>query len=141
MKIACRSVAGDPNELIEAALRAYGEEGVEGMLPYVHPEFTMTTTPDIAAEPDTYEGHDGLRRYFGSFLEVMDEVRIEPTEIEPRGDSVRMEFDLVAIGKATGIEVRQQGHAIWELDDDLLRRVRFFRTSEEARSAFDEAGS
>jgi ketosteroid isomerase-like protein len=133
-------VAGDPKELIESALRAYGTDGVEGMLPYVHPEFTMTTTADIAAEPDTYEGHDGLRRYFGSFLEVMDDVRIEPTEVEPRGERVLMEFDLVATGKATGIEVRQQGHAIWELNDDRLRRVTFFRTAGEARAAFGEAG-
>jgi ketosteroid isomerase-like protein len=140
MKIACRSVAGDPSELIEAALRAYGSEGVEGMLPYVHPEFTMTTTAEVAAEPDTYEGHDGLRRYFGSFLEVMDDVRIEPTEVDPRGDRVLMEFDLVATGKATGIEVRQKGHAIWELQDGKLRRVTFFGTAEKARAAFGEAG-
>lgn len=108
------------------------------MLPYVHPEFTMTTTAEIAAEPDTYEGHDGLRRYFGSFLEIMDEIRIEPVEVEPRGDRVRMDFNLVARGKATGIEVEQKGFAIWELQGDLLRRVTFFRTGEEARAAFDE---
>jgi len=133
-------VDGEPAELIDEALRAYGTDGVEGMLPYVHPEFTMTTTAEIAAEPDTYEGHDGLRRYFGSFLEVMDDVRIEPTEAEPRGERVLMEFDLVATGKATGIEVRQQGHAIWELDDGRLRRVTFFRTAGEARAAFEQAG-
>jgi hypothetical protein len=140
MKIACRSVASEPTELIETALRAYRSDGVEGMLPYVHPEFTMTTTPDIAAEPDTYEGHDGLRRYFGSFLEAMDEVRIEPTETEQRGDRVRVEFDLIATGKSTGIEARQKGFAIWELEEDLLRRVTFFRTGDEARAAFDETG-
>lgn len=133
-------MAGDPSELIEKALRAYSTDGVEGMLPYVHPEFTMTTTAEIAAEPDTYEGHDGLRRYFGSFLEVMDDVRIEPTAVEPGGERVLMEFDLVATGKATGIEVRQQGHAIWELDDDQLRRVTFFRSAGEARAAFGGAG-
>jgi ketosteroid isomerase-like protein len=130
-------VASDRKELIEAALRAYGDEGVEGIIPYFHPEFTMTTTPDIAAEPDTYEGHDGIRRYFGSFFEVMDEVRIEPTEVEPRGDRVRIEFNLIARGKATGLEVEQKGFGIWELDEDLVRRITFFRSAEEMRTAFD----
>jgi hypothetical protein len=134
-------VAGEPDELIEEALRAYSEKGVEGMLPYVHPEFTMTTTAEVAAEPDTYEGHEGLRRYFGSFLEVMDEVRIEPTEIEARGNLVRVEFDLIAVGKATGIEAKQKGFGIWELEDDLLRRITFFNTAEKARSAFSEGAA
>ena len=129
---------GEPSELIEEALRAYSERGVEGMLPYVHPEFTMTTTAEVAAEPDTYEGHDGLRRYFDSFLEIMDEVRIEPTEIEARGDRVLVGFDLIAIGKATGIEVQQKGHGIWQLDDGLLRGITFFPTAEKARAAFDD---
>lgn len=132
-------MGGDPEELIQAALRAYGERGVEGMLPYVHPEFSMTTTSEVAAEPDTYEGHEGLRRYFGSFLEIMDEVRIEPTEVEVRADRVRVEFDLVARGKATGIEVTQKGHGIWELEDGLLRRITFYNTAEKARAAFDGA--
>ena len=108
------------------------------MLPFIHPDFTMTTTAEIAAEPDTYEGHEGLRRYFESFREVMDEIRIEPVEMEPRASLVRMEFNLVATGKATRIEVEQRGFAIWELEDDLLRRVRFFRTGEQARAAFEE---
>jgi SnoaL-like protein len=131
-------VASDPTELIDAALRAYAAEGVEGIVPYVHPEFTMTTTAEVAAEPDTYEGADGLRRYFNSFLEVMDDVRIEPTEIEARGEVVRMDFDLVATGKATRIEVRQQGHGIWELEGDLVTRISFFPTDTRARAAFDE---
>jgi ketosteroid isomerase-like protein len=133
-------VGENPRDLIESALRAYSEEGVEGMLPYVHPEFSMTTTAEIAAEPDTYEGHEGLRRYFGSFLEVMDEVRIEPTEVKTRCGRVLVEFNLIAVGKATGIEVEQKGFGIWELEDGLLRRVTFFSTGERARAAFEGAG-
>ena len=63
----------------------------------------------------------------------MDEIRIEPVEIGAAREPVRMEFNLVATGKATRIEVEQRGFGIWELEDGLLRRVRFFRTGEQAR--------
>ena len=102
-------MANETAERIERALRAYNEDGVEAMLPFIHPEFEMTTTAEVAAEPDTYRGHDGVRRYFGSFLEIMDEVRVEPTEIEARGDGGLVRFNLVARGKATGIEAVQKG--------------------------------
>ncbi len=109
MKIACPPVGNETSERIEEALRAYSEGGVEAMLPFVHPEFSMTTTAEIAAEPDTYQGHDGIRRYFESFFEVMDKVEIEPLEIESRGESGMVRFKLVARGRATGDRGRAEG--------------------------------
>ncbi len=72
-------MADSAQEIVERGIRAYSEDGVEALIEFVHPEFEMTTPPGIAAEPDTYRGRDGVRRYFESFLEIMDEVRIEPT--------------------------------------------------------------
>ena len=40
----------------------------------------MTTPANLAAEPDTYRGHEGIRRYFDSFYDVMDEVRFRLNE-------------------------------------------------------------
>lgn len=131
-------MANATSERIERALRAYNEDGVEAMLHFIHPEFEMTTTTEVAAEPDTYRGHDGVRRYFGSFLEIMDEVRVEPIEIEARGDGGLVRFNLVARGKATGIEAVQKGFGIFDLEGDLVRRIRFFPSEEEAVAAFGD---
>ncbi len=49
-------------------------------------------------------------------------------------------FNLVARGKATGIEVDQKGYGIWRIDDGMLREIRFFATDEELTAAF-EAGA
>ena len=127
----------DAKDIIERGLRAYNEDGVEGLIEYVHPEFEMTTPSEIAAEPDTYRGHDGIRRYFDSFFEIMDEVRIEPTEILARGDDVLIRFTLVARGRATGLEADQRAFGIWRLEDGLVRSIRFFTSEEELAAAFE----
>ena len=53
-------------------------EGYVAMVPLIHPEFEMETPPALAAEPQRYEGVEGFRRWWSSFLEVMDEVVLEP---------------------------------------------------------------
>ncbi len=133
-------MASDKEEIVKRGLRAYEERGVDGLLEFVHPEFEMTTPAEIASEPDTYGGHEGLRRYFESFFEIMDEVRMEPTEIIVRGDDVLVRFDLVARGRSSGIEAIQKAYAIWEVDDDLLRGIRFFISDDELTAAWESGG-
>jgi len=114
------------SELARAAFDALAEGGVEAMLEFVHPEFEMETLPGIAAEPQVYRGHDGVRRWFDSFYEVMDEITIEPTsvtELEP--DRALVEFRMRARGQASGLEVGQEARAIAILRDGLLVRLEF----------------
>ena len=56
-------------------------------MPFVHPEFEVTTPPGLAAEPDTYRGPGGVRRYFESFYEAMDRVGFEPERFIAVGDA------------------------------------------------------
>ena len=51
-------------ELLQEVLEALDEGGVDAVLPFIHPDFEFSTPPSISVEPDTYRGHDGLRRYF-----------------------------------------------------------------------------
>ncbi len=116
-------------ESVEQARRGFdalASGGVESMLEFVHPQFEMETLPGIAAEPQVYRGHDGVRRWFDSFYEVMDEISIEPSsyeEIEP--DRVLLEFKMRARGQASGIEVAQEARAIATLRDGLMLRLEF----------------
>jgi ketosteroid isomerase-like protein len=112
--------------LVREGFEALATDGVEAMLEFVHPDFEMTTLPGQAAEPDTYRGHDGVRRWFDSFYEVMDEIAIEPSsyeEVEP--GRVLLDFTLRARGQASGISVEQQAQAIATARDRLLFRIEF----------------
>jgi ketosteroid isomerase-like protein len=111
---------------------------VEALLPFLHPEFEVTTPANLAAEPDTYRGHEGVRRYFDSFYDAMDEVRFEPREFREAGGRVIVPVTLTARGRTTGIEARQEFVMTWTLRDGKALRVEAFATLEEALQAAEE---
>ena len=111
------------------------ERGVEAMLELVDPEFEVTTPPEFTVEPSTYRGHDGLRRYFDSFYEVMEEVRFEPEEFIAAGEQVVVPMRLVARGRGTGIEADQRLVQVCTLRDGKMWRMDLYATREEALAA------
>ncbi len=127
-------------ELIRRGLETLNEEGVEALLQFIHPQFEVTTPPGLAAEPDTYRGPEGIRRYFDSFYEAMDKVEFEPERFIPVGELVVVPAILRARGRTTGIETEQRIVQVWELAEGKAIRVRVFATLEEAMAAAgDEA--
>jgi ketosteroid isomerase-like protein len=122
-------------EIMRAGMAAFEEGGVEALLTFVHPEFEMTTPANLAAEPDTYRGHDGMRRYFESFYDAMDEVSFAPSELIPAGDAVVVPMTLRARGRTTGIETEQAVVTTWWLRDGKAIRVDIFATFDEALEA------
>ncbi|HEY1238733.1 MAG TPA: nuclear transport factor 2 family protein [Solirubrobacterales bacterium] len=128
-------------EIIERGFEAFNEQGVEGILPIVHPEFETTTPPELASEPDTYRGHEGIRRWFDSFDEVMDEIRWDPRSFREVGDRVLVEFTLRARGKTTGLDFGQDAVMVWELRDGLAIRVSLYPTLDQALAAVEQESS
>jgi ketosteroid isomerase-like protein len=127
---------GESNlEIVRRGFDAFNDHGVEGILPIIHPEFEATTPPELASEPDTYRGHEGVRRYFDSFYEVMDGIRWEPHSFEEVGQRVIVEFTLHARGKSTGLEFGQDAVQVWELRDGQAIGLDLYPTLEQARAA------
>jgi ketosteroid isomerase-like protein len=126
-------------ENVDAARRGFealAQGGVEAFLEdFIDPEFETSTPPELTVEPATYRGHAGLRHYFDSFYEVMDEVRFEPEEFIDAGDRVVVPTRLVARGRDTGIEAVQQIVMVWTIRDGKGLRVETFATMEEALEA------
>jgi ketosteroid isomerase-like protein len=129
------TVAQDNVELVRQGFETLSEGGVEALLPFIHPEFEVTTPPGLAAEPDTYRGPEGIRRYFDSFYEAMDDVRFEAEDFIAVGDRVVVPLTLRARGRTTGIVTEQRVAQVWELRGEQAIRVQVFPTVEEAMSA------
>ena len=113
-------------------------KGPDAMLPFVDERFEMVTPSALAAEPDTYRGHDGIRRWFDSFYEAVDEIRIEPGRVEPAGDRVAAEFKMTTRGRTTGLEASLEAVALAEVAAGKLTRLTFYPTWEEAVAAVDD---
>jgi ketosteroid isomerase-like protein len=127
-------------ELVRRGFEAMSEEGVEGMLPFVHPDFEVTTPASLAAEPDTYRGREGVRRWFDSFYEAVDEIRFEAHEYRAVGEKVVVPFTMRVRGRTTGIEAEQTAVQVWQLREGKVFRMEIFATVDEAMEALGASG-
>lgn len=122
-------------EIVRSAYAALAELGVEAVLAVADPQFEATTPPSLASEPDTYRGHEGVRRYFGSFGDAMEGVYFEGQEFTSVGDKVLVDTKLHARGRTTGIETEQRAFLVWTLREGMVTRVETFAEQGEALEA------
>jgi ketosteroid isomerase-like protein len=114
------------NELVDS-------EGYEALLPMIAPEFEFFTPADMAAEPDTYRGPEGVRRWFESFYDAMDEVRIVAERyVDAGGDWVVVPSKVVTRGRHSGLVAEQPVVLAWGIRDGRAVTLRLFATEEEA---------
>jgi ketosteroid isomerase-like protein len=123
-------------ELIKQGFEDMESQGWEkAMLPLIAEDFEMTTPAGMAAEPDTYRGPEGMRRYFESFYEVMEEIHFAAHEFRPVGDWIVVPTTLTARGRATGLEAEQSAVLAWKIRDGKVVRIEVFPELEEALAA------
>lgn len=113
-------------EVVRRAHKAFADEGVEAVLPFIDPEYEATTPSSLASEPDTYRGHDGVRRYFEAFGDGLDGVHFEAREFTAVGDQVLVDTVMHARGRTTGIDVEQHAFVLWTLREGLVVRQEAF---------------
>jgi ketosteroid isomerase-like protein len=119
-------------ELLRSMLDAYNEHGVEAMLRYIDADFEVTVPPSLSVEPDTYRGHEGMRHYFESFADVMDEVRFDAEAFVDAGDRAVATTRLTARARETGLEVEQQVFQVWTVRDGRAVKAEVYPTKAEA---------
>ena len=128
-------MTSDNAELVRQGFERLATGGVEALIPFVHPELEITIPPNLSLEPATYRGVEGLRRYFESFYEVVDEVRFEADDFIAVGDSVVVPARVIVRGRGSGVEAGQPIVQVWTLRDGLAFRVVPYETLDEALAA------
>jgi ketosteroid isomerase-like protein len=128
-------MASSDVDLLRNGFEALAVKGHEAMVPLVHPDFEMETPAGLAAEPQRYQGVEGFRLWWTSFLEVMNEVTIETREFHDLGGGqFAIESQIRAIGGASGIETTQPVILVATLRDEKIARIDFAITLEDARA-------
>jgi ketosteroid isomerase-like protein len=123
-------------ELVRSMLETLNESGVEAALDRIHPDFEGVTPPELSPEPDTYRGHEGIRRYFAGFEGVMDEVRWEADELmEAPDERVVAGIRLVTRSVATGLELELPVWQLCTVRDGKVLRIEGFAKREDALRA------
>jgi ketosteroid isomerase-like protein len=126
-------------EMVRNGYATLARDGVESMLEFVHPDFEMTTPAALSAEPDTYSGREGMRRYWAGFDGGMEDVQFIPGDLEDLGGGRVLSVSVLrGRGRTTGIEVEQQIVLVWEVRDEMAYRIGIFATVEEARASLSD---
>lgn len=124
-------------EAVRRAFEAINREDLERVLELTHPDFEVEVPPEFSAEPDTYRGREGMRRYWESFREAMSDIRFRAERMWEGADGVVVAMKMSAKGRHTEIAVEQRMTAVWTVSDGMVRRVRVFA---QPAQAFAEAG-
>jgi ketosteroid isomerase-like protein len=125
-------------EVVRAMLEAYAKGGVDAVIPFIHDDFHGEVPPEVSAEPDSYDGHDGVRRYFDLFAEVIDDLAFEPYEFIEAGDRVMTVSRLRGRGKGSGIPVEMEAFNVAEVRGDKLAAMHAYGSRDAALEALGE---
>jgi ketosteroid isomerase-like protein len=91
--------------------------------------------PELSAEPDSYHGHAGARRYFAAFDGMLEDVRYEAIELIPAGERVIAHIRLGGRGVSSGLDVELEAFVVHELEGGKVTRMRPYPDMESARAA------
>lgn len=113
-----------PAGVVRRFFERYEEGGVDAALELVTPETVLVVPPEASAEPDTYEGVEGGRRYFAGFEGALDDVRFDLVDVEEIPPNMALaEMTLLGRGSATGIEVAQTTFLVITVRGETILRI------------------
>jgi uncharacterized protein len=127
-------------EVVRRGLQAFSSGDIERILEVVDPDFEGQVPPELSTEPDAYRGHAGIRRYFQSFWDAMEDIRFEAERVWDTGDSVVVDARMTARGKQTAIPVEQRFGQIWTVRDGRATAIQNFASIGDALAAAGLAG-
>jgi ketosteroid isomerase-like protein len=122
-------------EVVQRLFDHYAEGGVEAVLDDADESLVIEIPPEMSAEPDTYHGHDGVRRYFAGFEGMIEDLRYEALELTAAGDLVLAHIRLSGRGVSSGVGVELEAYVIHELADGKIVRIRPYADLESAQAA------
>jgi ketosteroid isomerase-like protein len=125
-------------EIVQEVMRLFGR-AAEGK---PTPELLDLMAPDVVLDmtrrvfnPDTYVGHDGLRRLGEDVSEVWAEFKIEPERFIGVGDRVIVIERRRGRGVGSDVEVDMRSGVIWTIRDGKVSRMETDLDPDEALEA------
>ena len=120
-------------ETIRRAFAALSRRDVDGWLDALHADAELH---DFPARPGIVRGHDGLRGWAESMLEVSSEWNLDPVEfIESEDGSLFVRMHVTGHSAGAGIPVDQFAYTVFEFRGAKLASVKAFLDRREALKA------
>ena len=123
-----------PVDTMRSALQAL-EHDREAFIEHLSPHFEGVVLPSVSAEPDSYKGHDGVRRYFDLFDDVVDDLRFASGEMEEAGNWVIADVFIRGRGHSSGAPMEMSVAMAVQVEDGQIARIVAYPDRATARSA------
>ena len=119
--------------VVRRLFELYESGGIEAALEVMDEKILIVIPPELSAEPDSYHGHDGVRRYFDGFTGMLDEVSYEAFELIPEGEYVLAPARLAGRGSSSGLEVMLETVVVHKVEGGKVTRIEPYSDLESAR--------
>ena len=127
-------MADDNIAKVRRAYAAVLNRDFDALVAITHPDVVFTSMIR-ESEGGVYRGHEGMREFFESLLEVLPDWRPELEDVEDHGDRMLVRARIYASPPGGDVPMEQVVWHVIRLRDGLAIRWDFFRTEEEARAA------
>jgi len=130
-------MAADNVAKVRRAYAAVLSRDFDALVAITHPDIVFTSMIR-ESEGGVYRGHEGMREFFESLLEVLPDWRPEIEDVEDYGDRMLVRAHIYASPPGGEVPMEQVLWHVIRLRDGLAIRWDFFRTEEEARAALGD---
>ena len=120
-------------EVVRRLFELYSSGGLEAALEVMDEQIVIAIPPELSAEPDTYRGHEGARRYFEGFVGMLEEIRYDAFELTPEGEHVLAHARLAGRGVSSGLEVELETVVVHTVVDGKVTSITPYADLESAR--------
>lgn len=119
-------------EVVEQLVDAFNSGDIDGILALTHADFEVEVPPELSAEPDVYRGHAGMRRYWESFHDALDDVRFQVEGFWEADGAVVVAMRVTAKGRRTAIAIEQRNGGVWRTSERKALQANIFASLADA---------
>jgi uncharacterized protein len=121
-------------EIVRLAHERLNEGDIDGLIALCDGDFELDMSARVF-NPETYRGHDGIRRFYREVSEVWDEFRWEPLRFCEAADKVVVLLHSHGRGRGSGMEMARDAAMVWTVREDRAVAMRFYIDQAEALEA------
>jgi len=121
-------------EVVRRIYEAMIHDDLDQIFSALDPEIEWREPPESPGA-GVYQGHEGVRRSYTSWVGAWADYRLEVEELIDAGDHVLARCRQWARAKASGVEVAQPLFGAWSLSHGKVVRMRMFQNEADALEA------